>query len=166
MSKNNLYNQEAIDKIKDMAESIDFCMFATRLGQKPFHVIPMSTKKVDLNGHVWFLSGKDSDHNKNIHKDNSVQVMYSEPGDMSFMTIHGTASINTEKSILKELYGSSDDNWFDGLDDPNLTAIQVIPAEAHYWEPKHNKLVTLFKMGVGAVSGEQPDISEHGDIKA
>jgi general stress protein 26 len=166
MSKTNLYNQEAIDKIKDMAESIDFCMFATRLGQKPFHVIPMSTKKVDLNGHVWFLSGKDSDHNKNIHKDNSVQVMYSKPGDMSFMTIHGTASINTEKSILKELYGSSDDNWFDGLDDPNLTAIQVKPLEAHYWEPKHNKLVTLFKMGVGAVSGEQPDISEHGDIKA
>jgi len=165
MSKNDLYNQDAKDKIKELAEDIDFAMFSTNIKNQAFHVIPMSTKKVDQNGHIWFLSGRDSDHNKNILKDNAVQIMYSKPSDMSFMVLRGSASITTDMSILRELYGSSDDNWFKGIDDPNLTAIQVKPSQAHYWEPKHNKLVTLFKMGVGAITGDQPDIGEHGDLK-
>ena len=165
MSIINLYNKDAREKIKDIAESIDFTMFATSVSNMPFHVIPMSTKKVDEHGNIWFLSGKDSDHNQHIHKDNKVQLMYSKPGDMTFMVLHGQATISTERSILKELYGSGDDNWFDGLDDPNLTAIKVTPNAAHYWEPKHNKLVTLFKMGIGAISGDSPDIGEEGHIK-
>ncbi|WP_026752804.1 pyridoxamine 5'-phosphate oxidase family protein [Sediminibacter sp. Hel_I_10] len=164
MSTNNLYNKEAKAKIKELAESIDFAMLATTINHMPFHVIPMSTKKVDDEGNVWFLSGKDSDHNKNIIADPKVQLMYSKPGDMTFMVVSGEATITTDPQILKELYGKTDDNWFDGLDDPNLTAIQIKPHSAHYWEPKHNKLVTLFKMGVGAISGENPDIAEQGNL--
>ena len=165
MSVKNLYSTEAKKKIKALAEDIDYTMFATNISNKPFHVIPMSTKKVDENGAIWFLSGKDSDHNTNIKKDNDVQLIYSKPGKMSFLVIQGTAHVTTNKEILEELYGKSDDMWFTGIDDPNLTAIEVRPVDAHYWEPKHNMFVSLFKMGVGAVTGEQPDISEHGDIK-
>ncbi|WP_452224461.1 pyridoxamine 5'-phosphate oxidase family protein [Lacinutrix chionoecetis] len=164
MSDKNLYNNEAKEKVKELAEGIDFAMLATNLDYKPFSAIPMSTKKVDENGVIWFLSGRDSEHNKHIIKDDKVQLIYSKPGDMSFMIVYGSANITTEHSILKELYGKSDDMWFKGLDDPNLTALQIKPIEAHYWEPKHNKLVTLFKMGMGAIKGEQPKIGNEGDL--
>jgi general stress protein 26 len=45
MSQKNLYNQEAKDKIKELAESIDFAMMCTNLQNIPFHSIPMSTKE-------------------------------------------------------------------------------------------------------------------------
>jgi len=165
MSTTNLYNQEAKEKMKDLAEDIDFTMLATRLGKKPFHAIPMSTKKVDELGNIWFLSGRDSQHNANIVKNNDVQLLYSKPSNMEFMVVSGTAHITTEKSILEELYGPSDDMWFDGFEDPNLSAIKVQPNEAHYWEPKHNKLVTLFKMGVSTITGNEPDLGEDGDLE-
>ncbi len=166
MSTENLYNKEAKEKIKDLAESIDFTLMATNLGNKPFHTVPMSTKKVDENGNIWFLSGKDTDHNQNINTDNNVQLLYSKPGSMTFLTLYGKAFINTDKTILKELYGKTDDSWFEGVDDPSLCAIQFKPDDAHYWEPKSNKFVSLLKMGVGAITGNEPDISQHGDLKS
>jgi len=72
MSTKNLSNQEAYDKLKELAESIDYAMFETNLGARPTHVIPMSTKKCDQEGSLWFLSNKDSDHNSFIHKDKDV----------------------------------------------------------------------------------------------
>ena len=69
MSIKNLYNEEAREKIKEMAESIDMCMMSTDIDKKPFHSVVMSTKQVDSEGKIWFLSGKSSEHTKNIEKD-------------------------------------------------------------------------------------------------
>jgi len=165
MSTKNLFSKEAKDKIKEMAESIDFTMMATDLKNTPFHTIPMSTKKVDDMGSVWFLSLRDSEHNSHIKTFGDVHLTYSDPSGMEFLTIYGTAEIRTDKVLLEEFYSSADDNWFDGVNDPNLTAIQVKPQEAHYWEPKSGKLVALLKMGVGAVTGKKPDVSKEGDLK-
>ena len=165
MAVNNLYNKEAKAKIKELAKSIDFAMMATDLKSEPFHAIPMSTKKVDENGSIWFLSGQDSDHNANIRKEGRTQLIYSQPKNFEFMTVYGQAVITKDKAILKELYQSSDDNWFEGVDDPNLTAIEVRPQEAHYWDTKHGKLVSLMKIAVGTVTGNEPDLSEEGDLK-
>lgn len=164
MSTKNLELKEAREKLKELATDIDFCMMATNLGNKPLSVIPMSTKKVDDNGDIWFLSGADSDHNKDIERSNDVHLIYSKPGSMEFLSVYGKASITKDKQILKDLYGKSDDNWFDGLDDPNLTALQFNPSEAYYWDTKNNKFVTLFKMGVGAITGDQPDIGVSGKL--
>lgn len=160
----NLIGKEAVSKLKELAEDIDFTMMATNLNENPFHVIPMSTKKVDEFGNIWFLSSRESEHNKHILEDGTVQLIYSKPSDMEFMTIYGKASIKLDKQIISELYGSSDDMWFDGEDDPNVSAIAVKPTQAHYWEPKHNKFVTLFKLGMGALKGEQPDLSDQGSL--
>ncbi|HEA21073.1 hypothetical protein LCGC14_0972950 [marine sediment metagenome] len=165
MSEKNLFNEEAKAKIKELATDIDFTMMETNLGEKKTHIIPMSTKDVDSDGNIWFLSNKDSEHNGYLEVDSSIQLIYSKPGNFEFMTIFGHASITTERPVLEKYYGKSDDAWFDGVNDPNLTAIKVVPADAHYWDAKNGKLVSLIKMGVGAITGEKQDLGEHGDLK-
>lgn len=162
MSTENLYNQEAKEKIKNIAESVDFCMMATNLKEQPLQVIPMSTKKVDEDGNIWFLSGSDSDHNAHILQDATTQLLYSGGSSMKFLSVYGAANIITDTSVIKELYGSTDNAWFDGPNDPNCTAIKFIPIEAAYWDTKGNKLVTLFKMAKGAITGEQQDLGVSG----
>ncbi|MBP0904199.1 pyridoxamine 5'-phosphate oxidase family protein [Mariniflexile gromovii] len=164
MSKENLYNDEAKKKIKDMAEAIDFTMMATGLGTMPLHMIPMSTKKVDEEGVIWFLSNKNSTHNQNIIKDAHVHLIYVDKSAMQFLNVYGQAIISTDKSVIEELYGKADDTWFEGKHDPNITAISVKPTEAFYWDPKSNKLVTLVKIGVGAITGNEPDLMDQGKI--
>ncbi|MGB3774080.1 MAG: pyridoxamine 5'-phosphate oxidase family protein [Leeuwenhoekiella sp.] len=165
MSKENLYNEDAKKKITEMAEDIDFAMMATNLKEIPLSVIPMSTKKVDGEGNIWFLSGKDSDHNKDIESDPNVQLIYSKPGSMKFLSVYGRATITKDKGIIDDLYSKSDDNWFDGVEDPNITAISFKPSEAAYWDTETNKLVSLFKMGVGTITGEKQDVGKSGKMK-
>ena len=162
MSEKNLFNEEAKAKIKELAENIDFAMMETHLEAKQTHIVPMSTKNVDGEGNIWFLSNKNSDHNKFIEADNSLQLIYAKPGDMEFMTLFGHAYITTERSILKKYYSNADDAWFEGVDDPNLTAIKVVPEDAHYWD---TKLVSLVKMGMGALTGKKQDLGVQGDLK-
>ncbi|WP_299391365.1 pyridoxamine 5'-phosphate oxidase family protein [uncultured Gelidibacter sp.] len=165
MSNENLYNEDARKKIKEMAEDIDFTMMATNLKQAPLHMIPMSTKKVDDHGNIWFLSNKDSTHNQNIMNDANLHLIYADKSDMQFLNVYGMATITTDRAIIDELYGSADDMWFEGKDDPNITAISVQPTEAFYWDPKNGKLVSLVKMGIGAITGNQPDTMDTGKLK-
>jgi general stress protein 26 len=165
MTTKNLQSDKAASKIKELAEGIDFTMLCTDLDAKQFHAIPMSTKRVDEDGAIWFLSGRDSTHNENIQNDSKVQLLYSDPGSMRFLIVYGEATIHDERRILEELYGTSDNAWFKGIDDPNLSAIKVDPLDAHYWDTKNNRLITLAKIGIAAITGGQPDLAEHGDLK-
>ena len=165
MGTTNLYDQEAQKKVKEMAESIDFAMLATNFQAPPLHIIPMSTKEVDEDGNIWFLSSKLNEHSEHIRRDGVAQLIYSKPSSMKFLTVYGLATISTEKYRLASLYESGDDAWFEGVDDPNLIAICIDPKEAHYWDPKSNMIVTLFKMALGAVTGDEPDLLDTGKLK-
>lgn len=165
MSTENLTSKDALKKMTELVDDIKIGMLLTDLKKQPISAIPMTTKKVDDQGNIWFLSGLNSDHNSNIVKNPQVQLLYSDPSDMEFISIYGQATIITDKKILEELYSKVDDNWFSGEDDPNLTAIKVHPKEAYFWDTKQNKYLSLFKMGIGALTGEKSDIGEKGKLK-
>lgn len=164
MSTDNLNSGEALEKMTSMVKNINYAMLLTDLKSQPISAVPMSTKKVDDQGNIWFLSGLNSDHNTNIVKSPDVQLLYSDVADMEFISIYGRASIIADPSKLKELYEKIDDAWFTGEDDPNLTAIKIVPEEAYYWDNKHNKYISLFKMGLAAITGKKADISEKGRL--
>ncbi len=165
MSIKNLYSSEAKVKIKELAESIDFVFMATNLTSLPLHAIPMSTKKVDEMGNIWFLSGDESSHNSHIRADNKIHLFYGGGTDMEFLNVFGEAEIIRDRSIIHELYGSADDTWFDGKDDPKVTALMIKPLDVHYWDTKNGKLVSLLKMGVGAVTGKKMELGEEGKLE-
>ncbi|MDT0645473.1 pyridoxamine 5'-phosphate oxidase family protein [Zunongwangia sp. F260] len=164
MSTKNLNHKEAKEKLIDLVEDIKTGFLATGLTKKPVSAIPMSTKKVDDEGNLWFLSSMNSDHNTDIAQDADVQMLYANNSDMEFISIFGKASIVTDKEILEDFYSKVDDAWFSGSDDPSLSAIKIVPQEAYYWDSKQNKYITLFKMGLAALGGDQQDIGEKGKL--
>ncbi|HET8753257.1 MAG TPA: pyridoxamine 5'-phosphate oxidase family protein [Salinimicrobium sp.] len=164
MSTDNLGKKEAREKLKDLVEDIKVGMMVTALDKRPLSAVPMTTKKIDDAGNIWFLSSKTSEHNQNILNNKEVHMLYSDPSDMEFVSVSGIAEIITDKQTLKDLYDKATDIWFDGVDDPNLTAIKFIPDDAYYWDPKHNKYVTLYKLGIAALTGDQKDIGEKGKL--
>ncbi len=164
MSIENLTSKEALEKMTNLVNDIKFAMLLSDLKSQPISAVPMTTKKVDERGDIWFLSGLNSDHNANILKSPEVQLLYSDPSDMEFISIYGRATVVTEKNILEDLYDKKDDAWFTGSDDPNLTAIKIVPEEAYYWDTKDSKYISLFKMGIAAVTGDKQDTSEKGRL--
>lgn len=165
MSTKNLYSTEAKKKIKELAESIDYTMFITNLESQPFHAVPMSTKEVDEDGNIWFLSNRNSSHNKNMEREKRAHLIYSDKGSFEFLSIYGRVTISTDRAKIKDLYGSGDDAWFDGVDDPNITAVKIEPDDAHYWDTKNGKVISLLKMAKGAITGNEPDLGEEGKLE-
>ena len=164
MDTKNLTSKEAHEKMKTLVEGIKTAMLLTDLNKQPISAIPMTTKEVDDEGDIWFLSGLKSGHNSNIVKNPQVQLLYSDPSGMEFISIYGLASVITDKEKLKNLYAKTDDAWFEGKNDPNLSALKITPKEAYYWDTKQNKYISLFKMGLSAITGSKADVGEKGKI--
>ncbi len=154
----NLAQNEAISKLQELTEASPVTMFCTNLSHIPFSTCPMSTQKVDDAGAIWFFSGSDSDHAHAIQDDNRVQLLYTNNGDYSYLTISGTAEILYDRAKIDELWTPLAKVWFQGgKDDPGLRLIKVTPQEGFYWDTKHGKTVSFLKMISSLVTGKTQD---------
>jgi general stress protein 26 len=163
----NLQQQEAIAKLKELAKEIDTCLFCTTLAtQDGATARPMSTQEVDDNGDIWFFSGKDSDKNREIAKDGKVQLFYGHPGKSSYMVVNGVASISSDKGKIEELWSPLVKTWFQGgKEDPNVSLIKVSNINAYYWDTKGSKMINFFKMVASVATGKTLVDAEEGSIR-
>lgn len=151
----NLTQQDALKKIKALAEDIKICMLCTKAIQLPFDARPMATQQVDEKGDIWFFSGADSIKNEEIEEDADVQLIYAKPSDSKFLTVYGHANIIRNSDKTEELWNSFVKAWFpEGKNDPNLTLIRVRPEVAHYWDTKDGKMISLLKIATAALTGK------------
>lgn len=161
----NLNAEDAISKLQDIVKRAPTCMFATHLGDAPFHVCPMEVQEADYDGNLWFFSGANSTHNVQINTDARVQLIFANTSDMEFLTVFGTASISTDRDQIDRLWNRIVEAWFPaGKDDPNVTLICVQPAVAHYWDTENGKLVTMAKILTRAATGADFETGVEGDL--
>lgn len=162
----NLQHKEAIEKIKELVEAANFCLFATQLTQAPISVRPMGTSKVDDDGSLWFFSKKDSDKNEHIQEDDQVQLLYSNNSSSEYLSLFGHAEIVRDRNKIEELWTPLAKAWFkEGIDDPSITLLKVTPQEGHYWDTKSGKVVSLIQIAVSAVTGKSIDNAIEGKVK-
>lgn len=163
----NLIGQEALDKIKEIADKAGSCFFCTKITTgEAFATRPMAPEEIDDEGNFWFLSASDSYKNKELTADPSVQMLFQGSAYKDFLTIYGKATISRDKEKIKELWDPMMKTWFtEGIDDPRITVIKVTPTDGYYWDTKNSMAVAMIKRIVGAVKGETYDDSIEGEIK-
>ncbi len=163
----HLINKAAVKKMQKLAMSVDIAMLCTNLGAKPFSTCPMSTQQVEDDGTIWFFSGRDSDHNKDIGRDPAVQLIYStEVGETDHLSIFGHAEVTFDRAKAAELFSPEIKVWFPkGLDDPNLSMIRVTPKSGYYWDTKNGQMVAFAKMAASIVTGKTMDDGIQGKLK-
>jgi general stress protein 26 len=162
----NLYDKDAIEKIKELVKSADICLFTTDLATVPLVTRPMSTQLVDDDGALWFLSERASEKNTEIEGDNRVQLFYFNKSNAEYLSIFGEAEILYDRQKIKELWTPIAKAWFTGgEDDPAISIIKVKALEAYYWDTKHNKMVAMLKILAGAITGKTMDDGVEGKMR-
>ncbi len=166
-NKKDLISQEAINKIKELADEAKTCFFCTDItAGKPFATRPMSVQKVDDNGCLWFLSASDSGQNLQIAADPYVQLLFQGSHYSKFLNLYGKAEISKDKEKIKELWEPIVKTWFTGgQDDPRVTVIKITVQDGYYWDNKNGNVVAFAKQIVGAVTGQTLDDSIEGKIE-
>src|SRR3954447_23935140 len=147
MVQQHLENQEAIKKLTDLVEEVKVCMFATIQEDDSLYSRPMQTVQIDENGSLWFFTNEYSAKVDDVSKDNTVYLMYSHPGQNTYVHIKGKGSIIRDKGKIEELWSPVVKAWFPkGIDDPALALLKVDTSEASYWDGTSSKFVEFFKL--------------------
>lgn len=163
----DLIGTEAITKIRALAKQAKSCFFCTAIttGQA-VATRPMAVQQVDDRGNFWFLSASDSNKNRELQRDSSVQLLFQGSAHSDFLTVYGHAAISRDKAKIEELWDPILKVWFtEGKDDPRITVIKVTPRNGYYWDTKHNRAVMFAKMMVGAALGKTLDDSIEGQLR-
>lgn len=145
------------EKINELIKDIKFAMvtFNTQAGH--LHAVPMTTQNKEFDGEIWFIGSKKSEWVENIAHNNQVNLAYSTSSS-HFISIHGTANLVEDQALLDELWSPAYNAFFEnGKEDPDVQLIRVDAHGAQYWESS-GKLVTLFKLGKAAISGEKQQL--------
>ncbi len=162
----NLQSKEAIEKLQEIVNEVNTCMFCTYSGKNELQSRPMASLKTDDQGNIWFMSDKTSKKNSEILGNGRVDLLYSHPSKDSFLSVRGAAEITQDKKMIDELWTPIAKVWFtEGKDDPRICVIKVIPDEAYYWDTKHGRMVEMFKLLTALVTGKTMDDGVEGTIK-
>ncbi|MCE3295357.1 MAG: hypothetical protein K0R65_1071 [Crocinitomicaceae bacterium] len=165
MSTENLNQQEALEKLKAMVDKIDIGMLCTYPEDGYVHSVPMSRQEIDEEGNIRFLFSSESETFKHLQHEKKISLLYSDISNYNFLSINGVAEISKDQALIDKYWNKMMEAWFEkGQQDPHIRILKVIPSQAHYWDNKTNKLVTLFKVALSAISGKKMDIGREGDL--
>lgn len=157
--------QEAIKKLKELTEDIDFCMMTTIDGGH-LRSRPMSTQQSEFNGTLWFFSSDKTHKVDEIQKDNRVNCAYSEPGNDRYVSVSGRVEISRDRAKMEELWSPPLKAWFpDGLDSPDLCLLKVDVEQAEYWDTPSGKIVQLFGFVKALATGQEFEPGENEKLK-
>ena len=161
-----LTGPDAIARVRELVEDIDFTMLTTRDPAGNLVSRPMSTRQMDDNGDIWFFVLDDSKKVDEAEADDEVGLAYLDSSGHRYVSVAGHARVVHDAAKMKELYSPSLDIWFEhGLETPGLALLKVTPVECEFWEPRHGKLATAAGMLKSLVTSDTPDDTMlHGQV--
>lgn len=166
MSIENLNSQEALEKLKEIVNSIDVAMMISYPEEGYFpYMTPMSRQEVDDQGNIYYLISSESETYKHLKDSNKLSLSFGDPASQTYLCIHGIAEANRDQELIDKYWNKFVEVYFErGKEDPTIRVLKVQPIDAHYWDTKTNKFMTLVKVASAVVTGQKVDIGRQGQI--
>lgn len=161
----NLSNEEAIKKLKELAEG-KMCLFCTNENGK-LQSRPMGAIKVDDAGDIWFFSAKSSNKNRQVEEDPETHLMFIEASKQHYLSLSTEVAIVHDQQKVDELWNDFMKAWFPGgKQDPEISLLRASVTGGHYWDEKDGHLIGMLKAGIKALTGGKGDDGAlEGDIR-
>ncbi len=150
---------EAIDRIWDLATSIDICMFITWDGSAQ-RARPLSARPNREEGRIYFLVDASGAKDEQIERFPIVTLAFSDIRNHDYVVITGRATVSADRAKIKEIWSSTDKAWWESADDASIRLLTVEPGDAELWNGA-NRLVAGAKMLAAAVTGAKVDFGEN-----
>lgn len=149
-----------VEHVKDLLHDFTTAMLMTHLPNNRSHVRPMRVADVTKDGSVRFATSLKSPKVDEISKDKNVHLVFQTSS--AFMSLQGTAKIETDKKLVQELWSEPWRVWFPkGKDDPDICIITVTPREAEFWDNSGSQgLMYMFEAAKAYVQGKKPAVDK------
>lgn len=153
---------EAIQKLGELIQKIDFAMFTTALPDGSLRSRPMSTQKTEFDGTLWFFTQLDSGKVHEIEDDQHVNLAYANPNGQTYVSVSGRARLTRDRAKIEELWSPVYKAWFpEGQDDPQIALIQVEVENAEYWDSPSSPVIHLIGFTKAVLTGQEYNPGEN-----
>ena len=156
------------DTLWELIKDIKYGMLTHRHANGMLHAHPLTTQNqsIDERSQLYFFISRKSELAQRLLQDGNVNVSYADPGDDSYVSLSGQATINEDQAKKEDLWSPVARAWFPaGVNDPDLALLAVHIHHAEYWDVKESKMVQLAKMAKAALTGETPPrLGEHKEL--
>lgn len=126
--------EQNLQKLRELIKGIKFAMLTTTDAQGNLRSRPMATQEADEEGDLWFFTKIDSGKVEEAKQDEHVNVNYASPEDHRYVSVSGLAQVVRDQEKIRELWRPQYKAFFpEGLEDPELALMRVMPYEAEYW---------------------------------
>lgn len=154
-------------KVRELLESFKTAMLVTKTREGMIGR-PMAIASAD-NTCISFFSAFETEKVDEILLDPSVLVTMQKENSLS-ISVSGTALLSRDKSRLAAKWQEAYKVWFPGgVNDPQLTLIDVFPTRIEYWDTTGmNKVKYVMEAVRAYITGDKPVIEEgeqHGVVR-
>ncbi len=153
---------EAIDRIWELAEKIDICMFTTWDGEHQ-RSRPMSARVRRAENAIYFLTDLETHKLVEIEKYPRVSLAWADNAGHKYAVIAGGAEVLNDRAKIEELWEQFDKAWWDDASDPSIRLLRVTPDDGEVWDSP-NMIVATAKMLVAAATGAKPDFGANAKV--
>jgi general stress protein 26 len=145
------------ERLNELIRQFDTAMLVTRTSTGMLRARPMSIADIDPQGHVWFITDRDSGKVAEIEEREVVNVTLQ--GSMVYVSLTAVAEPVADRAKIRELWRESWRVWFpDGPQTPGLVLLRVEPTHGEFWDNRGGKGLTYLWEAVKAYArGESLD---------
>ena len=167
-------HDEKLEDLFKLIETIETGLFTTRRADGRLVSRPMATQLRTEEGHLWFVTDRDTNKLDELEFDPNVNVAYYHGRTREWVSISGKARTTTDQAMIDALWAPDWRAWFgegggkySGTSkDPRLVLIEVIPDAVTYMKSDRPMLVTLFELAKGMVTGKAPRFGAMREVSA
>jgi general stress protein 26 len=154
---------EVTDRIWELAERIDICMFTTWDGENQ-RSRPMSARVFRDENAIHFLTDIETHKLTEIERFPTVSLAWVDSGGHKYVVIAGEAKMSNDRGRIAELWSDWDKAWWDDANDPAIRLVTVTPEDGELWDSP-NRAVAMAKMAVAAVTGAAPNMGDNAKVE-
>ncbi len=141
-------------KVAELIKGIRIAMLTTTANDGSLVSHPMTTRDVEFDGTVWFVSKRSFGQVRNIEARPQVNVAFVT--DSTWVSLSGAASVVDDVATLTELWSAFTDSWLEGgPDNPDNILIRVDAQSAQYWDSPGTKITQVANLVKTKITGDR-----------
>jgi general stress protein 26 len=122
-------------QLSAMIGGFDYAMLVTHSESGDLRARPMAIAGCSDDGRLWFITSADSTKLDELTENSTCNVCCQD--GKRFLSISGIAKTRRDSKMIRQLWTPEQRVWFDeGLRDPNVIVLEIMPTSAEYWDRK------------------------------
>lgn len=150
-------------KVWELVDAFQTGMLVVRGQGGHLSARPMTLRVRRPEGQICFLTETATEMVRCIERDPLVALTCADGN--TYLSVSARAQISSNRALIDDLWSPAAQAFLpQGPADPSVCAIVLTPYAAEYWAGA-TALSSTFRLLAATLSGERPDLGDHGEVR-